>query len=136
MASKADTAGTYAQRLIENDYVQENLLRAADNVRAAYRRAAKRRVEPTRDEKLRRQVREAALSLREAASALQTDRRKPKPRRGRRVLVVLAVGAGAAGALIAANDELRKALFGGDGAPGEADQPGSTAASPTAPVAT
>ena len=82
MGSKADRAGTYAQRLIENDYVQENLLRAADNLRAAYRRATKRRVEPTRDEKLRRQLRQAALSFREAASALQADRRTPKRRRG------------------------------------------------------
>ena len=81
MASKKDRAGTYAQRLIENEYVQENLLQAADSLRAAYRRAAKRRVEPTRDEKLRRQLRQAALSLREATSALQSDRRKPKPRR-------------------------------------------------------
>jgi acyl-CoA reductase-like NAD-dependent aldehyde dehydrogenase len=115
MASKADRAGTYAQRLIENDYVQENLLRAADNLRAAYDRATKRRVEPTRDEKLRRQVRQAALSLREAASALQADRRKPKRKRGRRLLVVLFVGAGAAAAIVASNDELRQALFGGDG---------------------
>jgi hypothetical protein len=115
MASKADRAGTYAQRLIENDYVQENLMHAADNLRAAYRRATKRRVEPTRDEKLRRQVRQAALSLREAASALQTGRRKPKKRRGRRVLVVLVVGAGAAAAVVASSPRLRKALFGGNG---------------------
>jgi hypothetical protein len=114
MGSKADRAGTYAQRLIENDYVQENLLRAADSLRAAYRRASKRHVEPTRDEKLRRQVRQAALSLREAASALQADRRKPKKKRGRRVLVVLVIGAGAAAAIVASNDELRNALFGGD----------------------
>src|SRR3954452_15131740 len=112
MASKADTAGTYAQRLIENDYVQENILRAADNVRAAYRRASERRGEPTRDEKLRRQVREAALSLREAASALQTGRRKPKKKPGRRILVVLVVGAGGAAALVASNEELRRKLFG------------------------
>jgi hypothetical protein len=70
VASKADRTGTYVQRLIENEYVQENLAQAADSLRAAYRRASKRRVEPMRDEKLRRQVREAALSLREAASAL------------------------------------------------------------------
>jgi hypothetical protein len=43
-------AGDYAQRLIENGYVQENLAQAADSLRAAYRRASKRRVEPMRDE--------------------------------------------------------------------------------------
>jgi hypothetical protein len=109
-------AGSYAQRLIENEYVQENLAQAADSLRAAYRRASKRRVEPTRDEKVRRQVREAALSLREAASALQSGRRKPRKRRGRRVLIVLATGAGAAAAVLASNEELRTKILGRDSA--------------------
>ena len=101
MASKADGTGAYVRRLIENEYVQENLAQAAESLRAAYRLASKRRVEPTRDEKVRRQVREAALSLREAATALQSDRRKPKKRRGRRVMLVLALGAGATAAVVA-----------------------------------
>jgi len=46
---RAAKAGVYAQRLIENEYVQENLAEAADRLRAAYKRASKRRVEPTRD---------------------------------------------------------------------------------------
>jgi hypothetical protein len=118
MASdKVANAGTYAQRLIENDYVQENLAQAAESLRAAYRRASKRRVEPTRDEKLRRQVREAARSLREAASALQSGRRKPKRRRGRRVVVLLGAGAAAAAVVLASNDELRRRLL-GDGTAG------------------
>ena len=79
---RAAMAGIYAQRLIENEYVQENLAEAADRLRAAYKRASKRRVEPTRDKKLRRQIRDAALSLREATNALQSGRRKPKKRRG------------------------------------------------------
>ena len=112
-----DKAGVYAQRLIDNEYVQENLVQAAESLRAAYRRASKRRVEPARDEKLRRQVRQAALSLREAASALQSGRSKPKKRRGRRVLIVLAVGAGAAAAILASNEELRKKLLGGEASP-------------------
>ena len=112
----APKAGTYAQRLLENEYVQENLAQAAESLRDAYRRASKRRVEPTRDEKVRRQVRDAALSLREAASALQSGRQKPKKRRGRRVLVVLALGAGAAAAVLASNEELRSKIFGGDSA--------------------
>src|SRR5213079_1172076 len=102
----ADKARTYAQRLIDNEYVQQNLAQAAQSLRAAYKHASKRRVEPTRDEKLRRQVRQAALSLNEAASALQSGRRKPKKRRGRRDLVVLAIGAGAAAAVLASNEEL------------------------------
>jgi ferric-dicitrate binding protein FerR (iron transport regulator) len=103
MASETATkTGMYAQRLLDNEYVQENLAQAVESLRAAYRRASKRRVEPTRDEKLRRQVREAALSLTEAASALKAGRQKPRRRRGRKMIVMLAIGAGAAAALLAA----------------------------------
>ncbi|MFL5893315.1 MAG: hypothetical protein ACJ75I_11310 [Solirubrobacterales bacterium] len=119
MASKADRAGTYAQRLLENDYVQENILRAADSLRAAYRRASKRRVEPTRDEKFRGQVRDAALSLREAASALQTGRRKPKRKKGRRLAIVLGIGIAGAAVALAANEELRNRILGGTRSPTE-----------------
>jgi len=125
-----DKAGVYAQRLIDNEYVQENLVQAAESLRAAYRRASKRRVEPARDEKLRRQVRQAALSLREAASALQSGRSKPKKRRGRRVLVVLAVGAGAAAAILASNEELRRKLLGGETAIDQQNAATPTSASP------
>ena len=114
----AANAGIYAQRLIENEYVQENLAQAAESLRAAYRRASKRRVEPTRDEKLRKQVRQAALSLREAASALQSGRRKPK-KRGRRILLVLVVGVGAAAAIVATNEDLRRKLIGDENTRGE-----------------
>ncbi|HKH14691.1 MAG TPA: hypothetical protein VKA47_08565 [Solirubrobacterales bacterium] len=125
-----DKAGVYAQRLIDNEYVQENLVQAVESLRAAYRRASKRRVEPARDEKLRRQVRQAALSLREAASALQSGRSKPKKRRGRRVLVVLAVGAGAAAAILASNEELRRKLLGGETAIDQQNAATPTSASP------
>jgi hypothetical protein len=111
----ANRTGTYAERLIENEYVQENLGRAATNLRDAYRRASRRRVEPTRDEKLRRQVRQAALSLKEAGSALQSGRSKPKKRPGRRILVVLVVVAGGAvAAAMASSEELRQKLLGGE----------------------
>jgi chemotaxis response regulator CheB len=111
----SDTAsmmGTYGQRLLDNDYVQENLSQAVESLRAAYRRATKRRVEPTRDQKLRRQVREAAHSFAEAASALKADRQKPERRRGRRLIVVLALGAGGTAALLATNEELRRKILG------------------------
>jgi len=129
VASKADGTGAYVRRLIENEYVQENLAQAAESLRAAYRLASKRRVEPTRDEKVRRQVREAALSLREAATALQSDRRKPKKRRGRRVMLVLALGAGATAAVVASSEELRRKLLGGEGARDEESVAGSAAES-------
>ena len=122
MASETATkTGMYAQRLLDNEYVQENLAQAVESLRAAYRRASKRRVEPTRDEKLRRQVREAARSLTEAASALKTGRQKPKRRRGRRVIVVLGLGVGGAAALLAA----RKKLLGDSETDREAQAPAS-----------
>jgi hypothetical protein len=136
MASdKVANAGTYAQRLIENEYVQENLAQAAESLRAAYRRASKRRVEPTRDEKLRKQVREAALSLREAASALQSGRHKPKKRRGRQVVVLLGAGAAAAAVVLASNDELRRQLLGDGAAGGSGVTTAPSGADSQAPVA-
>jgi chemotaxis response regulator CheB len=122
MASDTETkAGIYAQRLLDNEYVQDNLAQAVESLRAAYRRASKRRVEPTRDEKLRRQVRAAARSLTEAASALKTGRQKPKRRPGRRLIVVLALGVGGAAALLAA----RRKLLGGSDMDPEAQAPAS-----------
>ena len=108
MASDSVTkAGLYAERLLDNEYVQENLTQAVDSLRAAYRRASKRRAGPTRDKKLRRHLRQTALSIREATSALKTGRRKPKPRWGRRLVVVLAVGTGGAAALVVAKRKVR-----------------------------
>jgi hypothetical protein len=130
MAGKTTTkTGMYAQRLLDNEYVQDNLAQAVESLRSAYRRASKRRVEPTRDEKLRRQVRQAALSIREAASALKAGRTKPKPRWGRRVIVVLAVGAGAAAIVIAK----RKVLVDddSDGKPGPQTTPTAGAQVPS-----
>ena len=126
MASNATSRmGMYGQRLLENDYVQENLSQAVESLRAAYRRGSKRRVEPTRDEKLRRQIREAARSLAEAASALKADRQKPKRRRGRRLILVLALGAGGTAALLAANEELRRKILGGNSVAGGRGVPAS-----------
>src|SRR4051794_34532899 len=85
---QAARIGPYAQELLENAYVQENLSDGVEKLRAAYRRARKRRVEPTRDERLHEQLRSATRSLTEAGQALRSGRRKPKPRWGRRAMVV------------------------------------------------
>jgi hypothetical protein len=135
VSDKTAQGAQYVQRLLENSYAQENLSDAVESLRAAYRRASKRRVEPSRDEKLRRQVREAALSLTEAASALNSNRHKPKKRRGRRVLILFAlVGGGTAVALALRGDLREKALGGGsvvqagdDGAPAAPSPEGAMA---------
>jgi hypothetical protein len=113
--------GRYAQRLLENEYAQEQLGQAVESLKAAYRRASKRRVEPARDEKLRRQVRQAVQSLGEAGQALQSGRRRPKRRLGRRLLVVVGLGAVGAAAAVALSDELRERLLGDDDAAAAGD---------------
>jgi hypothetical protein len=110
----SDAAGGYAQRLLDSEYVQQNLAEAGERLRDAYRRASKRRVRAARDERVRARVRQAAQSLAEAADALKTGRRKPKGRRGRRLIVVLGVAAGATAAVLAANEGLRKRIFDGE----------------------
>jgi hypothetical protein len=106
-------AAPHIQRVLENRYAHENLSDGIESLRAAYRRASKRRVEPTRDEKLRNQVREAANSITEAARAIHTGRSKPKPRWGRRILAVVAVGATGTVVVFAASERARNAVFGG-----------------------
>jgi hypothetical protein len=96
----ADTA-MRIERLLENEYAQEQLRDGMKNLRAAYERARKRRVKPTRDERLRRQVQAATASLTEAANAFRTDRQKPKPRWGRRLLIAGGVGAVGVGTALA-----------------------------------
>ena len=63
---RSDTAAgvtPFLERALDNRYAQENLSDAAEKLRAAYRRASKRRVEPTRDKRLHEQLRQAALSI-------------------------------------------------------------------------
>lgn len=92
----------YVEELLENRYAREKLRDGMDNLRSAYERSQKRRVRAARDEKLRRQVRAAAESLREAGDALLSGRQKPKRRWGRRLLILVGLGAAAAVAYVAA----------------------------------
>jgi thiamine pyrophosphate-dependent acetolactate synthase large subunit-like protein len=127
----ASRLGPYVERLLDNAYAQEQLREAAASLRAAYERASKRRVEPTRDEKLRRQLRDAARSIAEAGQALKSGRRKPKKRRGRRVLLVVGAGVLGAAVAVALSEQLRNKLLGsdssmavsGDGVPSEGAPP-------------
>ena len=96
----ADTA-MRIERLLENEYAQEQLRDGMKNLRAAYDRARTRRVKPTSDQRLRRQVQAATASLTEAANAFRSDRQKPKPRWGRRLLIAGGVGAVGVGTALA-----------------------------------
>jgi hypothetical protein len=93
---KAKSAAPYVQRLVEDEYVHDQLMNAAARLREAYDRASSKKAKAADDKRFYNHVREAAGSLRNAANAIQ---RKPPPRkRGRKVLIV----AGAAGAAAAA----------------------------------
>lgn len=108
MAATPRTArlAPYAQELLDNDYVRQNLRDGVDQLRAAYRRSRKRRVEPTRDERVRRQLQSAARSIGEAGSALRSGRRKPKPRWGTRLAVLAGLGVAGAAAAAWASERL------------------------------
>src|SRR5215204_3240873 len=108
----AQHAAPLLDRVVSNRYAQENLSDAAEKLRAAYRRASKRRVEPTRDEKVREQLRQAALAITEAGRAIKTGRQKPRKRWGRQVLVVIGLGAVGVAAALAASEELRTTFLG------------------------
>lgn len=107
----ASRLGPYVERLLQNAYVQDNLLDAVENLREAYERAQKRRVEPARDEKIRRQLRQSALSLQKAGEALKSGRQKPKKRRAKRMLMLASLGAVGVAAALAASEEFRSKLF-------------------------
>jgi hypothetical protein len=98
----------YIEQLAENSYARENLQAGARSLRAAYERSQKRRVKVARDEKLRRQLDAAVHSLAEGGKALVSGREKPKRRWPKRL--ALAIGAGAAAAVLAGNSELRGKL--------------------------
>jgi hypothetical protein len=111
-ATAASRLAPDVQELLDNEYAQENLLNGAARLRAAYGRSKKHRVNAARDRKLRRQLTVAALSLGEGAKALAGGRRKPPKRRGRRLMMILGIGALGAGVALAANEDLRSWFFG------------------------
>jgi hypothetical protein len=86
-----------AEELLENSYARESLREGAENLRDAYERARKRRVKPSRDRKLRRQLAAAVAAIDEGTAALASGRRQPK-HSGRKVLggLLVAAAAGAA----------------------------------------
>jgi hypothetical protein len=90
----ATSALPYLQRLLEDDYVQEQLLDAAAGLRTAYGRAAYKRAQAAEDKKLYSSLRRAATSIRNAAIALRQAPEPPPKHRGRNILIIaFAVGA-------------------------------------------
>jgi hypothetical protein len=102
----------FAEELLDNNYARENLQEGAEKLRDAYARAQKRRVNPAKDRKLRKQIEAAVQALDEGTAALASGRKKPK-RTGRNVVLGL-IGAALAGAaaVLATNEDLRNKVFG------------------------
>jgi hypothetical protein len=108
-----------AEELLENSYARDNLQEGAEKLRDAYERSRKRRVKPSKDRKLRRQLEAAIEAIDEGTAALASGRKKPK-RTGRNIVLVL-TGAALAGtaAVLATNEDLRNQVFGSAKALGE-----------------
>jgi len=130
-----------AEELLENSYARENLQEGAEKLRDAYERSQKRRVKPSKDRKLRRQIEAAVAAIDEGTAALASGRKKPK-RTGRKfVLVVVGAAVAGAGAVLATNEDIRNQVFGsakalgdeiaGNDESGAANGDGGTAESPS-----
>ena len=100
--AQMDTA-TRIEQMLENDYAQEQLREGVKNLRAAYERASKRRVKKAPGREASASAADCGrFARREATAAFKSGRQKPKPRWGRRLLVLVAllgIGAGIAVAL-------------------------------------
>jgi hypothetical protein len=121
-----------AEELLDNSYARENLQEGAEKLRDAYERSRKRRVQPSKDRKLRRQIEAAVHALDEGTAALASGRKKPK-RTGRKVaLTLIGVAVAGAAAVLATNEELRNQVLGSAKALGEEiGGSGSTDGSPS-----
>jgi predicted transcriptional regulator len=124
-----------AEELLDNSYARENLQEGVEKLRDAYDRSRKRRVKPSKDRKLRRQIEAAVAAIDEGTAALASGRTKPK-RTGRKVVLLL-VGAAAAGAgvVLATNEDMRNQVLGSAKALGDevtgADQGDASVGSPS-----
>ena len=108
-----------AEELLDNNYARENLQEGAEKLRSAYERSRKRRVKPSKDRKLRKQIEAAVQALDEGTAALASGRTKPK-RTGRNVvLVLLGLAVAGAAAVLATNEEMRNSVLGSAKALGE-----------------
>jgi len=91
----AKAAVPYVERLVHDEYIQENLRVAAKRLREAYDHISRKGGKAAEDKKLYAKFREAATSINRVTAALQGPPPKPK-RRGRKLLIVTVAGGSAA----------------------------------------
>ena len=117
-AALAARNNQYVQRIVDDAELRDNIRDAIEQTRKAYARLSNGKA-PTKalmeDKKLQKELREAAVSLRDVGVALKEGPKRKKKRRLGRKLFILAVGAGLA---LALSEGLRKkvldALFGAE----------------------
>ena len=91
--SQAKSALPYVRQLLEDEYVQAELRSAAEGLRTVYDRTRKKGAKATEDKRVYGNLRRAATSIRNAATALQQPKPQPKRRRvGKVVTIAFAVG--------------------------------------------
>ncbi len=101
-----------AEELLDNTYARDNLQQGAEKLREAYERSRKRRVKPSKDRKLRRQIEAAVAAIDEGTAALASGRKKPKRTGRKALLTVIGVVAVGTGAVLATNEDLRNKVLG------------------------
>jgi hypothetical protein len=109
---QAETAAPYAKRLLEDRYVQEQLQSAVAGLRGAYGRVRRRGTSAAEDKKLYGNLRQAASSIRNVATAMQ----RPKPQPKRRLQKVAAAGLAAGSAVLVARQQKGRPGSGGGSA--------------------
>jgi hypothetical protein len=89
------SAVAYAQRLFEDEYIQDQIRDTAGGIRSAYDRISRKPERAAEDKKVYSSVRRAATSIRKAFLALRRPEPEPEPKhRLRTALVALAVVGG------------------------------------------
>ena len=105
-------AAPYLERLVVNEYVQDRLFEAAQQLQAAYARGSRRSARKAgQDRKVQARVKRGLEALGDATVALRTGRKRK--RRSVRPLVIGGLAVGTAGA-VAAGVLLRQKLASGD----------------------
>lgn len=82
-----------AQRVLQDDYAQEQVRAAASGLVAAYRRARQERGDSVNDKKLYANLRQAATSARNATEAFLRPEPEPSHRKRRLTMIALAIAA-------------------------------------------
>jgi hypothetical protein len=107
-AAAGARSNPYVQRFVEDPELRDNVRDAIEHARVAYKRMSNGK-KPAKalmeDRKLQKELREAADSLKEAGDSLRGKKRK---RRGRKLLLLVMIGAVA---FIVLNEGARKALM-------------------------